>query len=250
MATLLMASAARLPASQLTPSAARAFDTYVSGVEARLALPPASAAPPTSLAIDPVNGGTWPVPGGRLHHWRAAAVVPGATPAALLDLLRDNRRLARYYSPEVVSSRTLFDQGDRTAVAMRFVKRQIVTVVLDAEFETLSGLLDSGTRGFCFSRSTHIWQVDRAGTGQEHRRAQGDDDGLLWKLNSYWTFQQAPEGLRISCEAVSLTRDVPAGLGWLVVPIIRTLPRDSLEFMLSATTKALLARRSGDDRDN
>jgi hypothetical protein len=38
---------------------------------------------------------------------------------------------------------------------------------------------------------------------------------------------------------VSLTRDVPVGLGWLVEPIIRNLPRESLANTLSAMRKAL-----------
>jgi len=250
MAILLPASAARLPAAQLTPPAGRAFETYVASLEARLANPPVLAAESGSLTVDPVNGGSWPVAGGRLHHWRATTLLPGVTPAQLLDLLRDNDRLARYYAPEVVSSRTLRDDGNRTAVAMRFLKHKVITVVLDAEFNTQSGLFDGGSRGFCFSSSTHIWQVDRAGSRQEHRRAEGDDDGFLWKLNSYWSFQETPDGLLIQCDAVSLTRDVPAGLGWLILPIIRTLPKDSLEFMLSATREVLLTRRSYHDRAN
>jgi hypothetical protein len=43
----------------------------------------------------------------------------------------------------------------------------------------------------------------------------------------------------VECEAVSLTRDVPTGLGWLVRPIIRDLPKESLESTLSETREAL-----------
>ena len=45
----------------------------------------------------------------------------------------------------------------------------------------------------------------------------------------------------MECEAVSLTRDVPAGLGWLIAPIIANLPREALEFTMGATRKALNA---------
>ena len=48
-----------------------------------------------------------------------------------------------------------------------------------------------------------------------------------------------PGGLLIECEAISLTRDVPAGLGWLVAPVIEEMPRDSLKFTLNATRNAL-----------
>lgn len=252
-ASILVAAATPSWAVRLTEPAERAFDAYVAGVEGRLSK--MSRAPFTyfpearqnSDFVDPVNGGSWPVPGGRLHHWRGATLVPGATAQQMLALLRDHNHLARYYSPEVVSSRALGNDGTGTRVAIRFKKREVITVVLDAEFESRSTLVEGGRRGFSSSRSTHIWQVDRPGSDQERRRAEGDDDGFLWRLNSYWSFEETGAGLRIECEAVSLTRDVPAGLGWLMVPIIRKLPRDSLEFTLSATRKAL--EKSGSDHE-
>ncbi len=231
-------------AALLSPSASHAFDTYVASLELRLAQQHPSP--------EPVNGGSRPVPGGLMHHWRAGALVLGASAQDMLALLRDYDHLAVYYAPEVVSSRTLKGGGEAATIAMRFRKQKVVTVVLDAEFETRSGLAGAG-RGYSFSRSTHIWQVDMPDSAQEHRRAEGDDDGFLWRLNSYWSFEETPEGLLIECEAVSLTRDVPAGLGWLIMPVIESLPRASLEFTMTATRNALAAnaiRRNRHDRAN
>jgi hypothetical protein len=205
-----------------------------------------------AVMVEPVNGGSWEVNGGLIHHWRAAAFVPAASPKDMLALLRDYNNLSRYYAPEVVSSRALRGDGKMATLAIRFKKRQVITIVLDAEFEAESWLV-SGTRGYGFSRSTHIWQIDQPGTAHERRRLEGADDGFLWRLNSYWSFEQRSDGLRIECEAVSLTRDIPVGLGWLITPVIRTLPRASLEFTLTATKNALAAdalRRQTDDRAN
>jgi hypothetical protein len=58
-------------------------------------------------------------------------------------------------------------------------------------------------------------------------------------LNSYWGFYQADGGVYVQCNAISLTRDVPTGLGWLVGPFIENIPRDSLRFTLDATRTAL-----------
>ena len=253
-----LASAARLSAP-----AARAFDSYVAEVEARLARQHTRAdtyvaAPVREVAlaggarVEAVNGGSWQVNGGLMHHWRAAALVPGAKAKDMLALLRDYDHLARYYAPEVVSSRGLGGGEERASLAMRFRKQKVVTVVLDAEFEAQSGLAGP-RRGYSLSRSTHIWQVDQPGTARERRRTEGDDDGYLWRLNSYWSFEERPEGLLIECEAISLTRDVPAGLGWLVMPIVESLPKASLEFTLTATKNALAAgaeRSNHDDRAN
>lgn len=230
-ATLLLA-AAPLAAAHLTPAAERAFDAYIARFEA------ARPAPQAGPGIQPIDGGTWSVPGGLIHHWRAAAVVPGVRARDMLTLVRDYNNLSRYYAPEVVSSRALAATPDSATVVMRFRRRQIVTVVLDAEFDCRSALT-APDRGFSISRSTHIWEVADPGTPSEHRRPEGHDNGYLWRLNSYWAFRETPAGLLIQCDAISLTRDVPTGLGWLILPIVQTLPRASLEFTLIATENAL-----------
>jgi hypothetical protein len=92
-----------------------------------------------SVRVEPVNGGSWPVSGGILHHWRAAALVPEASSQDMLALLRDYDHLARYYAPEVVFSRALTDGGERATLAMRIQKQLAITVVLDAEFEIQLG---------------------------------------------------------------------------------------------------------------
>jgi hypothetical protein len=251
-AAVLAVAAAAASAARLSEPARRAFDGYTAEVEARLGRERKPVTDPRLLAggavrVEAVHGGSWAVSGGLLHHWRAAALIPGATAAEMIALLRDSDHLDRYYAPEVVSSRSLDPKGtpneDAATIAMRFRKQKVITVVLDAEFETRAALTGSG-RGYSISRSTHIWEVDHPGSRQERREPEGNDDGFLWRLNSYWSFEETPGGLEIECEAVSLTRDVPAGLGWLIRPIIEALPRESLEFTLGATKKALGMVRS------
>lgn len=253
---ILLAAAVAAPAARLSPKAEQAFEKYVAGVEGRLWRQQGprisgEALEAGAVRIEAVNGGSWGVDGALLHDWRAAGFVPGSTASEMLALLRDYNHLARYYSPDVVSSRLLTGDSANASIAMRFRKHQIVTVVLDAEFEVQSGLAGLH-RGYSYSRSTHIWQVDQPGPPRERRRAEGADDGFLWRLNSYWSFEEARGGLMIECEAVSLTRDIPAGLGWVLTPIVETLPRASLEFTLTATKNALAnaGGRDSNDRAN
>ena len=132
-AAAILLGPALLPAARLTRPAESAFDSYIAGVELRLANHHAGRELPESkIRVEPVNSGSWPVSGGRLHHWRAAALVPGVHARATLALLRDYDNLARYYAPEVVSSRALSDHGDSATVAMRFKKQRVITVVMDA----------------------------------------------------------------------------------------------------------------------
>lgn len=193
-----------------------------------------------AVHIEPVNSGVREVRGGLVHHWRGAAFIPGAKANDMLTFLRDYDHLARYYAPEVQSSRALIDHGESATLALRLKEQKVVTVVLDAEYDVHTDL-NSPDRGYSISRSTHIWQVEQSGTAQEHRLAEGQDDGFLWRLNSYWSFLELPDGLLIECDALSLTRDIPKGLRWLIGPIVQDLPRESLGFTLKATRTALLA---------
>jgi hypothetical protein len=84
-----------------------------------------------------------------------------------------------------------------------------------------------------------IAEVENPGKRDEHEMPPGMGHGFLWKLDTFWRFQQRDGGTWIECEAISLTRDIPTGLGWLIEPIIRSLPRESLENTLRETANAL-----------
>jgi hypothetical protein len=257
-AAVILALTVPCSSAQLTASAQRAFDNYAAAVEKRLAQQHSS--PDTYLAafnvaaanrsnlegqlrsgvlhMEPVDGGTREISGGLVHHWRGSAFVPGARASDMLALLRDYNHLSTYYAPEVESSHLLSDRAGVATVAMRFKKQMVIPIVLDTEYDVRTGVT-SNAAGYSFSRSTHIWEIESAGTPHERRMTEGDDDGFLWRLNSYWSFLEVPGGLLIECEAISLTRDVPAGLGWLIAPVIEEMPRDSLKFTLAATQNAL-----------
>ena len=248
-------------AAHLDPGGQQAFDEYIATLEARMERQHDSSE--TFIAVlnggvshrmqtlDQLESGTVivesvldrpkPVPGGLLHHWRGSAFVRGARSRDMLTLLRDYNRLPRYYSPEIESARVLSERTGAAVIAIRMKRKKMVTVVLDGEYDVQTRSL-STNRGSSTSRSTHIWEVDDAGTLNEHHLKEGDDDGFLWRLNSYWSFLEAPGGLLIECEAVSLTRDIPGGLGWLAAPLVEELPRESMEFTMQATRSALQSK--------
>ena len=240
-------------AAHLSPPAERAYAFYVAKVEARITRERGKPGPylavrdseigSQTLQVEPVNGGTWPVEGALLHHWRATAFVPNATPKDLLAVLRDFSHFPRHYAPEVVSTRALTDDGETATVAVRFKEQKMLTIVLDGQYQVESKLFGN-EGGYSVSRGLHFWQIDDPGTTHEQRRPEGNDDGFLWRLNSYWSFTRVRGGLLMACEAVSLTRDVPAGLGWLITPMITDVPREKLEFTMRATRNALIQKAS------
>ncbi len=71
----------------------------------------------------------------------------------------------------------------------------------------------------------------------------GDDSGFLWRLNSYWRFEESEGGVFAECQAISLSRDVPALLGWMIKGFLEKFPKESMLNTLRGTKAAVIKRR-------
>ena len=85
-------------------------------------------------------------------------------------------------------------------------------------------------------------EIDDAGTPNERVKPVGQDGGYLWRINSYWRVLERDGGTYIQCETITLSRGIPFGLGWAIGPFVTGIPKESLEFTLTTTRTALLAR--------
>lgn len=178
------------------------------------------------------------VPHGLIHDWVGAAFLPGAQLEDVLAVLQDYNRHKITYKPEVVDSRLIDRKGNDFKVYLRLLKRKVLTVVMDTEHDVHYAPTTQGAWR-SFSRSTRITEVADAGGPNERRLPPGQDHGFLWRLNSYWNFRAADGGVYVECEAVSLSRNVPKPLAWLIGPIVQHLPREALANTLKATRQAL-----------
>jgi hypothetical protein len=174
---------------------------------------------------------------GLIHDWVGTVFVPGVTLQQTLAHVRDYDNDARRHH-EVVASHIVRHEGNEYRVYMRLLKKKIITVVLDTEHDIRYIPVDA-ERWKSHSRTTKIAEVQNAGKKDERELPPGTGYGFLWKLYTYWRFQERDGGTWIECEAISLTRDVPTGLGWLIEPIIRSLPKESLENTLRETAAGL-----------
>jgi hypothetical protein len=178
------------------------------------------------------------VPNGLIHDWIGAAFIPATTLKKTLALVQDYNNHKNIYKPDVVASRLISHRGNGFRISLRLLKKKIMTVVLDTEHEVHYRSLDP-TRWVCRSYTTRIAEVEYAGTSKEKVLPPDTGYGFLWRLYSYWRFQERKGGVYIECRAISLTRDVPFGLGWIIEPIIQKLPKESLINTLKATRQAL-----------
>ena len=239
-----------------TPAATTSFNAYTKTVESRLAKQHLSPnAFLATVAYDPVRtearlrqgeliieqltpSTSADLPGGLLHHWRGTAFAPGAKASDFERLMRDFNTYPQHFSPQVLQASLLAQNGDRFQASIRVRQRHVITVVMDTTYDITFGQLDS-RHGYSISRSTHIDEIDSPGTSSEHPLNAADEHGYLWRLNTYWTYEERDGGLYLQIEAVSLTRSIPHGLGWAIRPYVESIPRESLEFTLHSVCAAL-----------
>jgi hypothetical protein len=181
------------------------------------------------------------LPGAMLHHWRGTAFIPGAHAGDFEQLLRDYPAYPRIYAPQVLSARLIAQQGDRLQAQMRVRQHHVLTVVLDTAYDVSFAHLDP-SHGLSTAHGTHIAEIADAGTAREHVPTARQQQGFLWRIDSYWSWAEQDGGLYIQIESVTLTRGIPRGLGWAVGPFVQSIPRESLEFTLRQTTAALVRR--------
>lgn len=244
--------------AQAAPAAVAAFNSYAAHVESRLAQQHRT--PDAFLALDPaartrLRSGEFLIenltptsqpPDALLHHWRATAFIPNATSAAFEHLLHDFSAYPHTFAPEIVASTVLTRTGTpserpasagverpaHTLLRLRTRQHHVITVVLDTTCDVTFAGLDP-THGYSMSRSTRIDEITPAPLSPN------SDNGLLYRLNTYWSWEQRDGGLYLQLESLSLTRAVPHGLAWAVRPYLESIPRESLIFTLTSARNAL-----------
>ena len=178
------------------------------------------------------------LPNGLIHDWIGAAFVSATNIKKTLALIQDYDNHKNIYQPEVMDSKLLSRHDNDFQIYLRLLKKKILTVVLDTDHNVHYRSVDA-SRWVCRSRTTRIAEVENAGSPQETVLAPDTGYGFLWRLNSYWRFQERDGGVCLECRAISLTRDIPFGLGWIIEPIIQKLPKESLIKTLESTRLAL-----------
>ena len=164
------------------------------------------------------------VPHGQIHHWLGGVFLPGVTLAQVAAIKQDYDHYKDIYKPDVVDSRLIKRNGDEFEMYLKIFKKQILTMVYDTYY-TVRYYSPEPKKMYLRSYATKINEVDRPA---------GEDRGFLWRLNSYWRLQEADGGVYVECEAVSLSRDVPAFLNYVVGSFIKKFPAESMRNTLAA----------------
>jgi hypothetical protein len=163
------------------------------------------------------------VPDGLIHDWIGVICIPGTTVEKTVALLQNYDNHKTIYQPEVIASKLISRQENDFQIYLRLRKKKIITVILDTDHDVHCFAVNS-KQCACYSRTTRISEVEDAGKPTETVRPPDTGHGFLWRLNSYWRFEEGENSTYIECRAISLTRDVPSALAWIIEPMILNCP--------------------------
>ena len=248
VAGMLLGSAAGLAAAHLCSESVAGWNTYVSATETRIArelkssrgflaldFSPGAAAARRALlsgevVVEPMettgaHGEPIDVPSAMVHHWRGAVLIPRMTVTGLVAELQQGAPPTR--QEDVLESKVLERRPDWMRVSLKLQRRKIVTVVYNTEHVVMFAR-GGDARATSASTATRIVEVADVNTPQEHELPAGDDRGFLWRLNAYWRYEQVANGVIAECESITLSRDIPAVVRFVVRPLVERAARESM----------------------
>ena len=188
-----------------------------------------------------LDGTNIAVPGGMIHHWRGVVFIPGVTLDGVLAVVK-NPDAHPHEQEDVLESRVLERDGDSLRIFLKLVRSKIITVTYNTEHLALYRM-HATDQASSRTIATKIAELSSAGTPNEREKPPGRGRGFLWRLNSYWRYQEADGGVLVECESLTLSRSIPALISLFVRPLVEGVARESMNRTLRS-----MRERFGDAR--
>ena len=221
-------------ASAQTAETIVAWERYVSAAESRLErsrVQPARRRPASDAIA--ASGDSARVPSGTISDWQGSVFLRGVTLDQLLQ------RLQHPGTPppqeDVVASRVIARSDDGLRLSIRLVRRAIVSVTYDTEHEMR---FRRWTPRLATARSVAT-RIEEAG---------GSDHGFLWRLHSYWRYEEIDGGVLVELESLTLSRDVPSIIRPIAAPLVTRIARESVVRTLEALRRYFNTEGTKDTR--
>ena len=166
------------------------------------------------------------VPSGMVHHWLGSVFIPGVELEELLSWVQNYNDHERYFN-EVEDSALLARQGNVFDILLRLKRKKVITVHYNT-IHRVEYRRHDPSRVSAKSTTTRIAQLEKPGTPEEREKPVGEDNGFLWRLNSYWRYKQVDGGVIVETESLSLSRGIPFAVRPFVGPFVNSVPRESM----------------------
>jgi putative flippase GtrA len=177
------------------------------------------------------------VPNGMIHHWRGSIFIPGVTLDTVFSRVV-NPRLEDTRQEDVLDSMVLEHHPGQLKLYLKLQRSKIVTVVYNTE-HLIEYHRYGKARASSSSVATKIAEIEKTSDGREQEKPEGHDHGFLWRMNSYWRYEEIKGGVIVECESLTLSRSIPTILEYMVRPLIKKVARESMRRTLESMRSRL-----------
>jgi hypothetical protein len=175
------------------------------------------------------------VPGGYVHHWIGAVRIRNSSVAAVRGVLEDYAHYAMIYGPRLrqASAARLEDSPAGPIYDVTLVSEQVENFGIHFAFNIRSRVnyRTAGEETLIESRSYLIRESDSGKAPYLDLLPEGNDHGIVWRLNSYWRLRQAGDAVYAECQVISLSRKPLFGMK----DQVKSRARNSLQATLVET---------------
>ncbi len=173
--------------------------------------------------------------GGMAHHWRGSVFIPGAKLEEVIFRIL-NPTAADMQQEDILQWRVLERGNDSLKIYLKLQRSKFVTAVYNTEHE-VRVQRHGKARVSSTSVATRIAELEEPNSSREREKPAGQDRGFLWRMNSYWRYEQVAGGVIVELESVTLSRTVPFVFNLLIGPLIESTARESVERTLASMRK-------------
>jgi putative flippase GtrA len=213
----------------LQPQTVAAWDRYITAFDGGIIRPVLNPKNDKPLLMDLNANGD--VPDGYIHHWIGAVLIPGTTVAKVESVLEDYDHYTQIYAPDLKLAAAK-KTGPRS-YDVRLITERIEPIGLHFAFDMHSRVeyRRANEDSLIESKSYLIRESNSGHAPYTDLMPEGNDHGILWRLNSYWRLRQTGTSVYTECQAISLSRRPLFG----TLGQVKNRAKDSLAFTLRQT---------------
>jgi putative flippase GtrA len=172
------------------------------------------------------------IPDGMLHHWIGSIFIPGVTLDSVFSRV-ENPRPEDTRQEDVLESSVLEKNPGQLRMYLKLQRSKIITVRYNTE-HLVHYQRNGSNQASSSSVATKIAEIEKLHGNNEREKPVGRDSGYLWRMNSYWRYQQVEGGVIVECESMTLSRSIPIILEYMIHPIIKSIARESMSRTLES----------------
>lgn len=177
------------------------------------------------------------VPGGYIHHWNGAVLIRNTTVPSVRAVLENYGDYPHTYAPRVklATAAKVEDTPAARIYDVTLVSEQSEGLGMHFAFNIRShvNFRSAGSETRVESRSYSIRESDSGKSPFLDLLPEGNDHGIVWRLNSYWRLRQDGDAVYAECQVISLSRKPLFGMR----DQIKTRARNSVQATLLETRK-------------